>query len=431
MKTERVSEKALTLPQASSASPSHSDNTLLSPQGPKLDGHNARQDQSKQSYCRSQRLPEKTKQELTHSVRGAWCNAAARSQSTGMQGCISSSCVCACVCVWVSVRASAAVVSCLCCRQELLSPPSWSWLSFTSSHFPILCPAVSVSAPTSSLAACSPSISCPYSTFLPNQLNRKIPIWWVLNLQMHFALLEETSIKKQSTKISSNQTSALIYFLPVSKTRTVKDISLLSLSPSSLSLYLYFSLLLFPSLSLKGPEGSEAENQLFCRIVVCLTHRGIFVIPHCPTHPHSTQNHTHASTYTHTHTHGTNFLFKSFFSPLIDTIIHLTKRKHKRSLLIRLSLPRLSKHTVTRVQRGMCLFVRLHVPFSVCFHRQTSWWRSVMRLGPCDSHLDWFSVFGCSSEQNNCYLLLLLLPLFSPHNTYKQQVKTGKTLWLS
>lgn len=188
---------------------------------------------------------------------------------------------------------------------------------------------------------------------------------------MHCALLEETSIKKQSTKISSNQTSALIYFLPVSKTRTVKDISLLSLSPSSLSLYLYFSLLLFPSLSLKGPEGSEAENQLFCRIVVCLTHRGIFVIPHCPTPPHSTQNHTHASTYTHTHTRH-KFPLQILFPPLIDTIIHLTKRKHKHSLLIRLSLPRLSKHTVTRVQRGMCLFVRLHVPFSVCFHRQTS-----------------------------------------------------------
>lgn len=133
MKTERVSEKALTLPQASSASPSHSDNTLLSPQGPKLDGHNARQDQSKQSYCRSQRLPEKTKQELTHSVRGAWCNAAARSQSTGMQGCISSSCVCVCV----RVCMSECTCECSCGFLSLLSTGASlpSFLILTLLHF--------------------------------------------------------------------------------------------------------------------------------------------------------------------------------------------------------------------------------------------------------------------------------------------------------
>lgn len=92
-----------------------------------------------------------------------------------------------CVCVRVCMREC--TCECSCGFLSLLSTgaslPSFLILtlhcimnltSFTSSHFPILCPAVSVSAPTSSLAACSPSISCPYSTFLPNQLNRKIPI---------------------------------------------------------------------------------------------------------------------------------------------------------------------------------------------------------------------------------------------------------------
>lgn len=54
-----------------------------------------------------------------------------------------------------------------------------------------------------------------------------------------------------------------------------------------LSLPVYISV----SRSLEGPQGSEAENQLFWRLVVGLAHRGIFV----------TLNSTHTLTQTGTH----------------------------------------------------------------------------------------------------------------------------------
>lgn len=100
---------------ATPPTPPYSDNTILSPQGPKLDDHNAPQ---KTIQCQNLH---------THSLRGAWCNAAASSRlwAFRVKGQDRSP---AAVCVHVYVCA-AAVVSCLSYRQKLLSTLSWSWLS--------------------------------------------------------------------------------------------------------------------------------------------------------------------------------------------------------------------------------------------------------------------------------------------------------------
>lgn len=72
----------------------------------------------------------------------------------------------------------------------------------------------------------------------------------------------------------------------------------------------------------------------------------------------------------------------------------------------------------------VCVSVCTLTYIFVCFCRQASWRRSVMRPKPCDSHLNWFSVFGWSSEQNNYYSVPLLF--ISPHNAYTGSRVTEK-----
>lgn len=86
---------------------------------------------------------------------------------------------------------------------------------------------------------------------------------------------------------------------------------------------------------LGASEGSEAENQLFSRLVVSLTHRRIFVT-------------------THTSTHTTQISSLNFF-PLMDAAIHL-QGEHTHTLPLLIGLIE-SKHTVTRALRRMCVCV--------------------------------------------------------------------------
>lgn len=133
--------------------------------------------------------------------------------------------------------------------------------------------------------------------------------------------------------------------------------------------------------SLWGLEASQAENQLFGRLVAPLTHRGVIVTP-LP------------------HTHTTTHISSSKSFPLL--IIYLAKKQKAHSPFIH--LPPTNKHTNTNKSSDMC--VRSCVHFCESPHRLLKG-RRVMGCGPCDYHLDWFSLFGCSSEENNCCCLRL------------------------